>query len=90
MLGVQIPFGPGYQVPLAERISEAVSEPVGAVGLITEAQQAEQILQSGAAEVVLIARASLRDPYWPLRAAHELGVEVDYWPRQYSRGKWPK
>ncbi len=87
--GVKIPLGPGYQVPLAERISTSVDEPVGAVGLITEARQAENILQSGAADVILIARASLRDPYWPLRAAHELGVEVDYWPRQYSRGKWP-
>jgi 2,4-dienoyl-CoA reductase-like NADH-dependent reductase (Old Yellow Enzyme family) len=58
------------------------------VGQITDAHQAEQILQSGKVDVILIARASLRDPYWPLRAAAELGAEVN-WPDQYSRGKWP-
>jgi 2,4-dienoyl-CoA reductase-like NADH-dependent reductase (Old Yellow Enzyme family) len=59
------------------------------VGQITDAKQAEQILQSGQVDVILIGRASLRDPYWPLRAASELGVEVN-WPEQYERGKWPK
>ena len=86
--GVKIPSGPGYQVPLAEYVADRISQPVSAVGQITEPQQAEQILQSGKVDVILIARASLRDPYWPLRAAAELGAEVQ-WPEQYSRGKWP-
>jgi len=86
--GVKIPSGPGYQVPLAEYVADRISEPVSAVGQITDAHQAEQILQSGKVDVILIARASLRDPYWPLRAAAELGADVQ-WPEQYSRGKWP-
>jgi 2,4-dienoyl-CoA reductase-like NADH-dependent reductase (Old Yellow Enzyme family) len=86
--GVKIPSGPSYQVPLAEYVADRISEPVSAVGQITDPQQAEQILQSGKVDVILIARASLRDPYWPLRAAAELGAEVQ-WPEQYSRGKWP-
>lgn len=86
--GVKIPSGPGYQVPLAEYVADRISQPVSAVGQITGAHQAEQILQSGKVDVILIARASLRDPYWPLRAAAELGAEVT-WPEQYSRGKWP-
>lgn len=88
--GVKIPIGPGYQVPLSAEMAEAVDAPVSAVGLITEAQQAEKILQETDIEVIMIARASLRDPYWPLRAAHELDVELDYWPEQYLRGKFPK
>jgi 2,4-dienoyl-CoA reductase-like NADH-dependent reductase (Old Yellow Enzyme family) len=87
--GVRIPSGPGYQVPLAETVADAVSVPVSAVGQITEAAQAEGILQGEKVEVIMIGRAGLRDPYWPLRAAHELGVEIDYWPINYSRGKWP-
>lgn len=87
--GVKIPSGPGYQVPLAEYVAERVDAPVGAVGQITEAKQAEAILQAGKVDVIFIARASLRDPYWPLRAAHELGAEVT-WPNQYLRGTWPK
>jgi 2,4-dienoyl-CoA reductase-like NADH-dependent reductase (Old Yellow Enzyme family) len=87
--GVNIPSGPGYQVPLAEKVADQVSQPVGAVGQITTAQQAEDILQNDNVDIVLIGRASLRDPYWALRAAHELGVDVDYWPKQYLRGKFP-
>jgi len=87
--GVKIPSGPGYQVPFANHIAERIKKPVSAVGQITEAKQAEEILQSGNVDVILIGRASLRDPYWPLRAAHELGVEVQ-WPKQYERGMWPK
>ena len=86
--GVKIPSGPGYQVPLAEYVADRISEPVSAVGQITDPHQAEQILQSGKVDVIMIARASLRDPYWPLRAAAELGAQVQ-WPDQYSRGKWP-
>lgn len=87
--GVQIPTGPGYQVPLAQFVADEVERPVGAVGQITDAHQAEEILQKGDVEVILIGRASLRDPYWPLRAAHELKAEINYWPPQYRRGKWP-
>ena len=88
--GVKIPSGPGYQVPFAEQVAQGVSQPVGAVGQITDAQQAENILQDGDVDIILVGRASLRDPHWALRAAHELNVEVDYWPDQYYRGKFPK
>lgn len=90
VLGVTIPFGPGYQVPIAEEISAGVTAPVAAVGLITTGQQAEEILQTTDIEIIMIGRASLRDPYWPLRAAFELDVELDYWPNQYTRGKFKK
>ena len=55
--------------------------------MITEPQQAEEIVAGGRADVVLLARALLEDPYWPLKAAEALGVDVDYWPKQYLRGK---
>lgn len=86
--GVQIPIGPGYQVPIAEYVADRVDEPVAVVGQITTGEQAEEILQRGNVDVIMIGRAELRDPMWPLRAAHDLGVEVDYWPNQYSRGKF--
>jgi len=86
--GVTIPTGPGYQVPIAEFVADRVEEPVSAVGQITTGAQAEEILQRGNVEVIMIGRAELRDPMWPLRAAHELGEEVGYWPNQYSRGKF--
>ena len=84
-----IPVGPGYQVPLAAGVREA-GLPTGAVGLITEPEQAEKILANGEADVVLLARASLRESAWPLRAAHELGVPADEapWPDQYTRARW--
>ena len=84
-----IPVGPGYQVPLAAGVREA-GVPTGAVGLITEPEQAEKILANGEADVVLLARASLREAAWPLRAAHELGVPADEapWPDQYTRAHW--
>jgi len=59
------------------------------VGLITTAHQAEQIVASGRADAVLLGRELLRDPHFPLRAAHELGAGVDYWPPQYLRARWP-
>lgn len=90
VLGVTIPFGPGYQVPIAEEISAGVTAPVAAVGLITTGEQAEEILQTTDIEIIMIGRASLRDPYWPLRAAFELDVDLDYWPNQYTRGKFKK
>jgi 2,4-dienoyl-CoA reductase-like NADH-dependent reductase (Old Yellow Enzyme family) len=84
-----IPVEPGYQVPLAAGVRGA-GLPTGAVGLITEPEQAEKIVANGEADVVLLARAALREPSWPLRAAHELGVPAGDapWPAQYLRGRW--
>ena len=79
-----IPIGPGYQVPAAGRIRREAGIATGAVGLITTAAQANGILEAGDADCVLLARAMLRDPYWPLHAAQELGVATD-WPVQYLR-----
>lgn len=79
-----IPVGPGYQVGLAERIRRDAGIATGAVGLITTPQQANDIVASGQADCVVLARAMLRDPYWPLRAAAELGHPMD-WPAQYLR-----
>jgi 2,4-dienoyl-CoA reductase-like NADH-dependent reductase (Old Yellow Enzyme family) len=76
---------PGYQVPFARAVRHGADIPTGAVGLITEPVQAEQIIADGDADCVFLARALLRDPYWPLRAATELGVAVE-WPDQYKRG----
>ncbi|MFI2753588.1 NADH:flavin oxidoreductase/NADH oxidase [Cellulomonas sp. P22] len=76
----EIPVGPGYQVPAARAVREGSGLPVAAVGLITTGQQAEQVLVDGAADVVLVGRAALRDPHWPLRAAHELGVDLSMLP----------
>lgn len=86
--GVTIPTGPGYQVPLSTYVSLRVDQPVTAVGQITTGAQAQEIMSNTPIDVIMIGRALLRDPYWALRAAHELGVSVD-WPIQYSRGKWP-
>lgn len=82
--GVKIPVGPGYQVDFAARIRKETGIATGAVGLITEPQQAEDIIANGQADVVLLAREELRDPYWPRRAAKELGVEIEV-PLQYQR-----
>ncbi len=82
----KIPVGPGYQVPFAEKIRTAVNITTAAVGEITEAPQAETILAKGQADAVFLARELLRDPYWPLHAARELGVDVP-WPKQYERAK---
>jgi 2,4-dienoyl-CoA reductase-like NADH-dependent reductase (Old Yellow Enzyme family) len=81
----QIRPEPGYQVPFAERIRQEAGIATGAVGLISEARQADAIVRDGRADAVLIARQSLRDPYWPLRAARELGVDLQV-TTQYSRG----
>ncbi len=83
---VKIPVGPGYQVPFAERIRREVKIATGAVGMITEPHQANEIIASGKADAVIMARELLRDPYWPLHAAKTLGVEVR-WPNQYLRAK---
>lgn len=84
--GVKIPLGPGYQVPFAERIKNETGILTGTVGLITEARQAEDILQKGQADLILIARESLRDPYFALNAAKLLGDNIE-WPLQYLRAK---
>jgi len=82
----KIPVGPGYQVEFAERIRREVGIPTGAVGLITTPTEAETIVATEQADLVLLAREELRDPYFPLHAAHELGAEVA-WPPQYERAK---
>ncbi|HSU17462.1 MAG TPA: NADH:flavin oxidoreductase/NADH oxidase [Longimicrobium sp.] len=81
---VRIPIGPGYQVEFAERIRREAGVATAAVGLITSAPQADAIVREGRADMVLLARQLLRDPYWPLHAAKELGVPGD-WPVQYQR-----
>ena len=83
-LDQKIPIGPGYQVHFAERIRRDAGMSTGAVGMITEAQQADDIVRSGQADCVIIARELLRDPYWPLHAAQKLGVKMT-WPPQYLR-----
>ncbi len=81
---------PGYQVPFASEIKRRTGMPTGAVGLITEPRQAQPALENGEADVVLIGRELLRNPYWPLYAAAKLGNDVDYWPPQYQRAAfWP-
>ncbi len=82
--GAKIPIGPGYQVPFAAAIRHGAEIPTAAVGLITEANQAEEILTSGSADFIFLARELLRDPYWPRRAASKLGVKLVP-PDQYAR-----
>jgi len=82
----KVPLGPGYQVPFAAAIRERAGIATGAVGLITEPEQAEAIVASGQADLVLFAREMLRDPYWPLHAARALGADVG-WPVQYLRAR---
>ena len=86
VLKATIPVGPGYQVPFAERIRRETGILTGAVGLITTPAEAEAILTNGQADLVLLAREFIREPYFPLLAAHELGAEIT-WPAQYERGK---
>ena len=81
-----IPVGPGYQVPFAAQVRRDAGVPTGAVGLLTDPAQAEQVLAEGSADVVLLARELLRDPHWPLRAAAALGDDVA-WPVQYERAR---
>ena len=84
--GVKIPLGPGYQVPFARKVRNEGGIPTGTVGMITEATQAERILAEGSADLILMARQFLRDPYVPLHAAKELGEELE-WAVQYVRAK---
>jgi 2,4-dienoyl-CoA reductase-like NADH-dependent reductase (Old Yellow Enzyme family) len=83
----KIPLGPGYQTPFAERIRHEAGILTGAVGMITSPEQAQHILATGQADLVLLARELLRDPYWPLRAAHVLKQQTA-WPKQYERAQW--
>lgn len=82
----KIAVGPGYQVQFAEAIKRQVDILTGAVGIITKPEQAEEIVSSGKADVVIMAREFLRDPYFPLHAAKALGADIP-WPVQYDRAK---
>ena len=82
----RVPLAPGYQVPFAAAIRERARIATGAVGLLTEPAQAEAIVAEGKADLVLLARQMLRDPYWPLHAARALGAEAR-WPVQYLRAR---
>jgi 2,4-dienoyl-CoA reductase-like NADH-dependent reductase (Old Yellow Enzyme family) len=84
--GARIPVAPGYQVEFAQRIRRDTDVMTAAVGLITTPHQAEGIVRDGCADLVLLAREELRDPYWPLHAARKLGAEIA-WPVQYLRAK---
>ncbi|MDP9017789.1 MAG: NADH:flavin oxidoreductase/NADH oxidase [Candidatus Eremiobacteraeota bacterium] len=85
----KIIVGPGYQVPFARQIRHEAGIATGAVGMITDAWQADTIIKEDAADLVLLARELLRQPYWPLLAAHQLGRDDVPWPRQYDRAKPP-
>ena len=84
VLQAKIPVGPGYQTSFAEQVRREAGILTGAVGMITSPVQAEHIMMNGHADAVIIAREFLRDPYWPLRAARELGQPIS-WPIQYLR-----
>ncbi len=83
----QIPVGPAYQLPFASRIKRETGILTGTVGMITNSIQAETILVNGDADMVIMAREILRNPYFPLEAARDL-KEAVAWPVQYERGKW--
>ena len=82
----KIPAGPGYQVPFSQMIKKEVGILTGSVGLITSPMQAESVVRTNQSDVVILAREILRNPYWPLQAAKQLNVDVD-WPVQYLRAK---
>ncbi len=84
--GAKVPVGPGYQAAFAERIRRETALPTAAVGLITTPEQADHVIRSGQADLVLVGREALRDPHFPLRAARALGQEGP-WPRQYLRAR---
>ena len=85
--GARIELRPGYQVPFAQRVRAEAGLPTAAVGLLTDPHQVEQVVADGSADAVFLARELLRDPNFPLRAAHALGVDVA-WPVQYQRARW--
>jgi 2,4-dienoyl-CoA reductase-like NADH-dependent reductase (Old Yellow Enzyme family) len=82
----KIPSTPGYQTPFAERIRREAGIATGAVGLITTTAQADEVIRTGQADLVFMAREFLRDPYFPLHAAGELHQDIA-WPKQYERAK---
>ena len=85
----KIAVGPGYQVPFAEAIKRSAGIMTAAVGMISEPMQADQVIRNGQADMTLLARQVLRDPYWPVRAAEALGkVKLLPTPKQYLRA-WP-
>ncbi len=91
VLDAKIPVGPGYQVPFAERVKRETGITTGAIGLISDPRQAEEIIASGKADFVALARGMLFNPRWPWHAAAALGVEIKY-PPQYDRCSpkaWP-
>jgi 2,4-dienoyl-CoA reductase-like NADH-dependent reductase (Old Yellow Enzyme family) len=83
---VRIPVGPGYQVPFAEQVRREANMPTAAVGMITDPAQADTIIRTGQADIVVMARQFLRETYWPLLAAGALGHDLQ-WPKQYERAK---
>ncbi|WP_047260431.1 NADH:flavin oxidoreductase/NADH oxidase [Corynebacterium uterequi] len=90
LVPAEVPAGPNYQVGFADAVRRQAGVPTSAAGFITSPQQAEAILVEGRADAILIGREALRDPHWPLRAAHELGLgrrKIDY-PGSYVRGAW--
>ncbi|MGA3088454.1 MAG: NADH:flavin oxidoreductase/NADH oxidase [Terriglobales bacterium] len=82
----KLPLGPGYQTAFAERIRRESGILTGAVGMIIAPEQAQHIIATGQADIVLLARELLRDPYWPLRAARALSQHIA-WPKQYERAR---
>ncbi|MDN4479283.1 NADH:flavin oxidoreductase/NADH oxidase [Demequina sp. SYSU T00039] len=85
LVPAEIPVGPGYQVPHAAAVRDRGGIAAAAVGLIVDARQADELVASGRADAVFAGREFMRDPHFPLRAAHELGETLDYWPPQYTR-----
>jgi 2,4-dienoyl-CoA reductase-like NADH-dependent reductase (Old Yellow Enzyme family) len=85
--GVAIPAVPSYQVTFSEQVKHAAQVSTAAVGLIFNAEVANDIIASGQADAVLLGREHMRDPHFALRAASELGIEIDYWPEQYLRSR---
>ncbi len=83
---VSIPVGPGYQIPFSEEIRKKVNILTAGVGLITSPEQAENIIRTGQADLVVLAREMLRNPYWPLYASEKLKADIE-WPKQYRRAK---
>jgi 2,4-dienoyl-CoA reductase-like NADH-dependent reductase (Old Yellow Enzyme family) len=81
-----IPLGPGYQIPFSEEIRKKVKILTAGVGLITSPEQAENIIRTGQADLVVLAREMLRNPYWPLFASEKLKADIE-WPKQYLRSK---
>lgn len=85
--GVAIPAAPSYQVTFSEQVKRTAEVLTAAVGLIHDAEVANEIITSGEADAVLLGREHMRDPHFTLRAASELGIEIDYWPEQYLRSR---